>query len=165
MFHNCEGQSHKTASTDHNFWRERRAEGDSNRGPSAYHSKRLTARPNRLTALKVWREGRWSCRAGRQEKLHRDISVSHVAFFFPPLKSLFAFGLRIDSGYLSAFVQPFPLALSRNLSHLSLSLIVTISRLRECRKHETTFITELKSVRHIPVVAINLHKILKMWTW
>ena len=29
--------SHKTASTDHNFWRERKAEADSNRGPSAYH--------------------------------------------------------------------------------------------------------------------------------
>ena len=36
MFHNCEGQSHKTVLTDHNFWRERRAEADSNRGPSAY---------------------------------------------------------------------------------------------------------------------------------
>ena len=36
MFHNCEGQSHKTVSTDHNFWRERR-------------SLRLPARPNRLT--------------------------------------------------------------------------------------------------------------------
>ena len=36
MFHNCEGQSHKTVSTDHNFLRERRAEADSNRGPSAY---------------------------------------------------------------------------------------------------------------------------------
>ena len=36
MFHNCEGQSHKTVSTDHNFSRERRAEADSNRGPSAY---------------------------------------------------------------------------------------------------------------------------------
>ena len=36
MFHNCEGQSHKTVSTDHNFWGERRAETDSNRGPSAY---------------------------------------------------------------------------------------------------------------------------------
>ena len=36
MFHNCEGQSHKTVSTDHNFRRERRAETDSNRGPSAY---------------------------------------------------------------------------------------------------------------------------------
>ena len=30
MFHNCEGQSHKTVSTDHNFGRERRAEADSN---------------------------------------------------------------------------------------------------------------------------------------
>ena len=36
MFHNCEGQSHKTVSTDHNFWSERRAEADSNRCPSAY---------------------------------------------------------------------------------------------------------------------------------
>ena len=35
MFHNCEGQSHKTVSTNHNFRRERRAEADSNRGPSA----------------------------------------------------------------------------------------------------------------------------------
>ena len=31
---NCEEQSHKTVSTDHNFWRQRRAEADSNRGPS-----------------------------------------------------------------------------------------------------------------------------------
>ena len=37
MFINCEGQSHKTTvSTHHNFWRQRRAEADSNRGPSAY---------------------------------------------------------------------------------------------------------------------------------
>ena len=41
MFHNCEGQSHKTVSTDHNFWRERRAEADSNRGPSAYQPNSL----------------------------------------------------------------------------------------------------------------------------
>ena len=34
MFYNCEGQDHKTVSTDHNFRRERRAEADSNRGPS-----------------------------------------------------------------------------------------------------------------------------------
>ena len=36
QFINCEGQSHNTVSTDHNFWRERRAEAVSNRGPSAY---------------------------------------------------------------------------------------------------------------------------------
>ena len=30
MFHNCEGQSHKTVSTDHNLRSERRAEADSN---------------------------------------------------------------------------------------------------------------------------------------
>ena len=34
-------RSHKTVSTDHNFWRERRAEADSNRGPSAYQSNTL----------------------------------------------------------------------------------------------------------------------------
>ena len=35
MFRNCERQCHKTVSTDHNFWWEsRRAEADSNRGPS-----------------------------------------------------------------------------------------------------------------------------------
>ena len=42
MFHNCEGQSHKTVSIDHSFWRERRAEADSNRGPSAYQPNALT---------------------------------------------------------------------------------------------------------------------------
>ena len=36
MFHSCEGQSQKTVSTDHNFSREKRAEADSNRGPSDY---------------------------------------------------------------------------------------------------------------------------------
>ena len=41
MFHNCEGQSHKTLSTNHNFWRERRTEADSNRGPSAYQPNAL----------------------------------------------------------------------------------------------------------------------------
>ena len=41
MFHNCEGQSHRTMSTDHNFRRERRAEADSNRGPSAYQPNAL----------------------------------------------------------------------------------------------------------------------------
>jgi len=38
---NCEGQSHKTMCTDHNFWRERRAEADLNRGPSAYQHNAL----------------------------------------------------------------------------------------------------------------------------
>ena len=41
MFHNCEGQSHKTMPKDYNFWRERRAEADSNRGPSAYQPNAL----------------------------------------------------------------------------------------------------------------------------
>ena len=42
MFHYYhEGQSHETVSTDHNFRRERRAEADSNRGPSAYQPNAL----------------------------------------------------------------------------------------------------------------------------
>ena len=41
MFHNCQGQSHKTVSTDHSCWREKRAEADSNRGPSAYQPNAL----------------------------------------------------------------------------------------------------------------------------
>ena len=41
MFHNCEGQSHKTMSRDHNLLRERRAEADSNRGSSAYQPNAL----------------------------------------------------------------------------------------------------------------------------
>ena len=41
MFHICEGQSPKTVSTDHNFWRERKGKADSNRGPSAYQPNTL----------------------------------------------------------------------------------------------------------------------------
>ena len=41
MFDNSEGQSQKTVSTDHNFRSERRAEADSNRGPSAYQPNAL----------------------------------------------------------------------------------------------------------------------------
>ena len=45
IFHNCEGQSHTTVSTDHNFsLSERRAEADSNRGPSAYQPNALPLR-------------------------------------------------------------------------------------------------------------------------
>ena len=49
--YNCEGQSYQTESTDHNFWRERRAEADSNWGPSAYQ---LNALPLGQTG---WRLG------------------------------------------------------------------------------------------------------------
>ena len=48
---NCYGQSHTTVSINHNFWRERKAEADSNRGPSAYQPA-YNARPNRLTYIR-----------------------------------------------------------------------------------------------------------------
>ena len=55
MFHKCDGQSHKTVSTVHNFWRERRAEADSNQGPSAYQPNAL---PQAKPAHKTWEGGR-----------------------------------------------------------------------------------------------------------
>ena len=58
MFDNCEGQSHKTVSTDHKFLRERRAEADSNRGPSAYQ-------PN--NALPLGQTGSQVC--GRRQRI------------------------------------------------------------------------------------------------
>ena len=41
-------------STDHNFWIERRAEADSNRGSSAYRPNAFTARPNQLTLKRIF---------------------------------------------------------------------------------------------------------------
>ena len=41
MFDWLWGTKHKTASTDHNFWRQKTAEADSNRGPSAYQPNAL----------------------------------------------------------------------------------------------------------------------------
>ena len=54
MFHNCEGQSHKIVSTDRNFWRERRAEADSNRGPSAYQLSALPLDQTGSQTLLPW---------------------------------------------------------------------------------------------------------------
>ena len=50
-FHYFEGQSDRTVSTYHNFWRERRAEADSNRGPSAYQPNAL---PLGQTGSREW---------------------------------------------------------------------------------------------------------------
>ena len=51
MFDNCEGQSHKTVSTDHNFCRERKAKVVSNQCPSAYQ-------PNALPLGQTGSQGR-----------------------------------------------------------------------------------------------------------
>ena len=56
MFHNCGGQSHKTVSTDHNLWRERRAKADWNRGPSAYHPNALPLDCIIFQALNKWQK-------------------------------------------------------------------------------------------------------------
>ena len=63
MFHNCEGQSHKTMSTDHNLWSKRRAEADSNWGPSAYQPTALPlgqtgSQSPYYTTLKHWQVSR-----------------------------------------------------------------------------------------------------------
>ena len=49
-----DGQSHKTVSTNHNFWRERGAEAVSNRGSFRLPAYCLTARPNRLSCFWVY---------------------------------------------------------------------------------------------------------------
>ena len=54
MFHICEGQIQKTVSADDNFWRERTAEADSNRGPSAYQPNALPL--GQTGSLIVWTE-------------------------------------------------------------------------------------------------------------
>ena len=41
MYHNCEGQSHKTVSTDHNFRSEKRAKADLIQGSSVYQPNAL----------------------------------------------------------------------------------------------------------------------------
>ena len=46
-----DGQSRKTVSTNHNFWREKRTEAVSNRGPSAYQP---TALPLGQTGSLMW---------------------------------------------------------------------------------------------------------------
>ena len=63
MFHNCEGQSHKAVSTDHNFSRERRAEADWNRGPSAYQPNALPLGQTAVTSFPTTAD-RASCKAG-----------------------------------------------------------------------------------------------------
>ena len=70
MFHNCEGESHKTVSADHNFLRERRAEADSNRGPSAYQPNAL---PLGQTGSQVLPEKRGTVKS-REQKLQRGVS-------------------------------------------------------------------------------------------
>ena len=60
----CEGQNQKTMSRDHNFWRGRRAEADSNWSPSAYQ-------PNALPLDKT----------GWQPSTNSNLAVLSVAFW------------------------------------------------------------------------------------
>ena len=72
-----DGHSHKTGSTNHNFWRERRAEPVSNRGPSAYQP----------TALPLGQTGSHGRRWSKWLILHshfrgvRDATVLHFIGF------------------------------------------------------------------------------------
>ena len=57
MFHNyCEGQIHKTVFTDNSFRRERRAEAESNRGPSAYQPNALPLGQTAITFISTNQE-------------------------------------------------------------------------------------------------------------
>ena len=72
---NNEGQSYKTMSTNHNFWRERRAEGVSNRGPSAYQP---TALPLGQTGSRMEHWWLWFLRGGESSGpgLHDGLVVA-----------------------------------------------------------------------------------------
>ena len=76
MFHNCEGQSHKTVSTDYNFRRERRAEADSNRGPSAYQPNALPLGQTGSLAGGVGRRPKASV-AGPNEASMKMVRTNH----------------------------------------------------------------------------------------
>ena len=101
MFHNCEGQSHKTVSTDHNFWRER-AEADSNRGPSAYQ-------PNALLLGQT----------GSPTKQPIEIFLAHIVF-----KSAFTHKVKALKERKKAFSLSwlnFPSIYNLNLSSLPIN--------------------------------------------
>ena len=104
MFHNCEGQSQKTASTHHNFWRERRAEADSNRGPSSYQLnalplgqtgshyeillliafiQRYSPLSSRLTELTAWDSTRVTNFYSAFLNIHRNGVLSALAWLVP----------------------------------------------------------------------------------
>ena len=78
MFHDCEGQSHKTVSTDHNFWRERRAEADSTRGPSAYQPNALPLGQTCSQSGGNWDLSGWALRAQLPANTSVCLSTSHT---------------------------------------------------------------------------------------
>ena len=91
MFHNCEGQSHKTVSTDHNLWSERRrAKVDSNWGPSAYHPTALplgqTGSPQPQAKWLPCEHASWLQQTRWQS--HSQINSSPVRNSHPNQKSL-----------------------------------------------------------------------------
>ena len=69
--------SHKTVSRDHNFWRERRAEAVSNRGPSAYQP----------TALPLGQTGSLNCTpASTRPFVPRPLHEPHFSFPIYPVQ-------------------------------------------------------------------------------
>ena len=75
-----EGRSHKTVSTDHNFWRERSTEGDSNRGPSA-------VQPNTLPLGQTG--SLWEGPHIEWARVHRQSHTPSTAFrHLPPRKDV-----------------------------------------------------------------------------
>ena len=90
MFHNCEGQSHKTVFTDHNFSRERRAEADSNRGPSAYQAHALplgqTGSPKVGHAVSRCKPAEYEPRMVSVDVKHHVYLLYHVSRFGPAVR-------------------------------------------------------------------------------
>ena len=114
MFHNCEGQSHKTVPTDHNFCSERRAEADSNRGLSAYAS---------FAYVCIFCMNVLYCKAFRAFK---DLSTLCVSLFFFLMYIFIADNISI-SMYITCLILCLFSALSRRVGALQISIIVTVN--------------------------------------
>ena len=95
MFHNREGQSDKTVSTDHNLWSERRAEANSNRDPSAYQpngfplgqtgsQERIqNGYRNKSQHRKLTLEKKWNSTAYLNRNRSRDLSITSPCSALP----------------------------------------------------------------------------------
>ena len=110
MLHNCEGQSHKTVSTNHNFWRERRAEAVSNRGPSAYQPNALPLGQTGSLWTAWWWSWKW-CLMSSDVNWHiRDkLWPSAEAWFdiaLRPRKPEDSLGRTAQDGHLDSHTAP-----------------------------------------------------------
>ena len=110
MFHNCEGQSHKT-------WSERRAEADSNRCPSAYQ-------PNALPLGQTGSRTRHNSSVSSVDDdwpmqfVHLDIEISSQAEQTHAHLLQVGQGLAVTQAFVVCWSRPRLIRVDPTLSHL-----------------------------------------------